>query len=123
LEIDPERFRIDPERFRAEPAPPKTKRAKRERLSRIEEDFAPVLSRRLRDRHYDSAYPPRTRLYLFIMIRSKRGAEPFALTQAEISGLNINRRLKTKYLLQLERAGLVSAVWKGRSAPIVAAAE
>jgi hypothetical protein len=121
-ESKPPRLRIvrDPNdpAFELIPAPPRSKsdqsepgnpqrRGQKPRMPKIDGKFAPVEPKRLQDRRYDIVYPPRTRLFLFIVARSKRGTAPFALTNVLAATLGLDRYHKSRLLGQLEQHGLV----------------
>jgi hypothetical protein len=90
-------------------------------MPKIGSEFAPVTPERLCDRRYDFVYPPRTRLYLFIVMRSKRGTAPFPLTNDLTAKLGIDRHHKFDYLRDLEQHGLVVMTRMRRAAPWVSA--
>ena len=97
------------------------KHGRKPRMAKIHGKFAPVEPQRLYDRRFDIVYPPRTRLYLFIMAESKRGMEPFRLTSAMAAKLGIGRQLRLHHLKCLERKGLIHVRREGRQAILVSA--
>ena len=101
--------------------PRRKRRGRKPHMPQIEGEFVPVLPERLWDRQYDFVYPPRTRLYLFIVMRSRRGLEPFPLTNDMTANLAISGHHKTEYLKELEQHGLVVVTRRGRATVVVSA--
>jgi hypothetical protein len=91
------------------------RRGRKPRMPKIDGIFAPVTVDQLYDRRFDKVYPPKTRLYLFIVAESLRGTRPFDLTGDMIAQLGINRHHKSDYLRVLERHGLVEVIRAGKT--------
>jgi len=68
---------------------------------------AEVALAKLLDSRYHGLFPPRTRLYLFLQIRTRNGREPIRLTGAMVADLGLDGQGKSRYLHQLEAAGVV----------------
>jgi len=90
-------------------------------MPKIESEFAPVTPGRLCDRRYGIVHPPITRLYYFIVARSKRGTQPFELTNMLAAELGIDRHRKAELLKKLEQHGLVVVTRWGRASVWVSA--
>jgi|SRR6516165_7332558 hypothetical protein len=73
----------------------------------VEEACARVELAKLFDHRYHGLFPPRTRLYLFLQIRTRNGREPIRLTGAMVADLGLDGQGKSRYLHQLEAAGVV----------------
>jgi hypothetical protein len=108
-DIDPERFRLT-----GDLAKPVMRRAKRKRVP-----FAQVPLDCLTDRQGDAIFPPRTRLWLYLLIKSRAGRNSVRLTNPKVAEIGLDRHAKSRALAQLRRAGLVSVVQQGSEAPIV----
>jgi hypothetical protein len=61
----------------------------------------------LRDRRLYRVLPPRTRLYLYLRIKTRDGRDPVRLTDEVAVALGLPRNSKATALRQLERADLV----------------
>lgn len=106
-EIDP----LDPERFRLQLGsnPPKPARL----------PFARTWLPCLTGREWDDVYPPRTRLWLLLLIKSREGRRPVRLTNKLAQEIGLDRYAKTRALARLERAGLVSVTRFEGKMPLV----
>ena len=108
-DIDPERFRLT-----GELAKPGMRRAKRKSLP-----FAQVPLDRLTNRQRDSILPPRTRLWLYLLIKSRAGRNPVRLTNPKAAEIGLDRYAKARALAHLRRAGFVAVEQRGKEAPVV----
>ena len=112
-DIDP----FDPRRFRLGPGKP-TPVARRMQRSSV--PFARSLLPWLTDRRWDAIYPPRTRLWLLLLIKSKEGRDSVRLTNSMAAEIGLDRHAKARALAQLKRVGLISVTQTGHKVPIVA---
>jgi hypothetical protein len=71
------------------------------------EACAHVALSELLDSRYHGFYPPKTRLYLFLKIKTENGRKPVRLTGAMVADLGLDGQGKGRYLRQLEAAGVV----------------
>jgi hypothetical protein len=113
--LDPELFRLNvPASEPGKPEPSKPQRMKRSSVS-----FARTPLPWLTDPRWDAVYPPRTRLWLLLLIKTREGCKPVRLTNAMVGEIGLDRHAKARALAQLKRAGLVSMVQTGNEAPLV----
>jgi len=91
------------------PAP----KAKPPRLPRSKREFAIVPLRQLMDRRWDSVFPARVRLYLYLQYRSHRGAKEVRLTNDEAGKLGLAKQNNMRDLRWLEARGLLTVVSTG----------
>jgi hypothetical protein len=61
----------------------------------------------LLDARYHGLYPPKTRLYLYLQIKTENGRKPVRLTGAMVADLGLDGQGKGRYLHQLEAVGAV----------------
>ena len=61
----------------------------------------------LQDSRYHGLYPPKTRLYLYLKIKTENRRKPVRLTGAMVADLGLDGQGKGRYLRQLEAAGVV----------------
>jgi hypothetical protein len=94
-------------------------RSRPQRLPRSAGLFAAVPLERLKDRAWDSVYPARTRLHLFLKILSRRGERPVRLTNELAAAIGLTRQSKDRILDDLESLGLVSVAGNGQEVPVV----
>jgi hypothetical protein len=73
----------------------------------------------LTDRQMDVMFPPTTRLYLYLVLKSWHGAKPVKVTGAMMDELGLRRKHKSYSLRRLERAGLAITERVGHAAPVV----
>ena len=92
-----------------EPAP----KAKPPRLPRSKKEFAMVPLRWLTNRRMDDVFPARTRLYLYLQYRSRRGMQEVKLTNKEVGKLGLTKQNKMRDLRWLEARGLLTVVSTG----------
>jgi hypothetical protein len=106
---------LDPEVFRLTAVPKAVSKKGAKRRPAYARSWLPWLT----NRQFDAAYPPITRLWLYLLIRSKEGRHRLSLTNAMAAEIGIDRYQKYRLLRQLERAGFVAVDRVGRSAPAV----
>jgi hypothetical protein len=97
-----------------EGAPPKV-----QRLPRIPGLWAAVTLEELTDRRNDETYSARTRLLLFLRIKTKRGQRAWRLTNEQAASIGLDRKLKSRCLRYLELSGYVSVAQRGQRVPVV----
>ena len=68
---------------------------------------AEVALAKLLDSRYHGLFPPRTRMYLYLQIKTRNGRDPIRLTDAMAVQLGLYRGSKATCLRQLEAAGVV----------------
>jgi hypothetical protein len=61
----------------------------------------------LLDSRCHALYPPKTRLYLYLRVKTENGRKPVRLTGAMVADLGLDGQGKGRYLHQLEAAGVV----------------
>jgi hypothetical protein len=88
-------------------------------MPRSRERFARTPLGWLTDRHRDAIFPPRTRLWLYLLIKTREGRKPVRLTNLLAAEIGLDRHAKARALAQLRRAGLVSITQQGFEAPVV----
>lgn len=66
-----------------------------------------------------SFYPAKTRLLLYLRIRSNRGRWPVRFTNAMAAEIGLDRAAKSRCLHQLEADGLIEIEQAGKSTPVV----
>jgi hypothetical protein len=81
--------------------------------------FASVRLEWLTDRRYDELFPARVRLFLYLLIKSRRGTNPVQLTNAMASKIGISRQIKSRCLWWLSGHGLVKIENIGHSSVTV----
>ena len=69
--------------------------------------FAKVELNELTSRHRDFIYPPLTRLYLYVRVRTGNGKRAINLSNSAALDLGLSRWQKSRYLRRLEEAGLI----------------
>ena len=67
----------------------------------------------------DLLYPARTRVLLFLMIKSRRGKQPVVFTNAMAAMIGVSRWQKNRHLKTLVSLGLVTVAWSGHASPVV----
>jgi hypothetical protein len=92
-----------------EPAP----KAKPPRLPRSKKEFAMVPLRWLTNRRMDDVFPARTRLYLYLQYRSRRGMQEVKLTNKEVGKLGLTKQNKMRDLRWLETRSLLTVASAG----------
>jgi hypothetical protein len=80
---------------------------------------APVPLAELLDRGNDEIYSARTRLLLYLAIKSRRGQRPVRLTNEMAAEIGLDRRRKCEALRYLESQGRVTVVQVGQHVPWV----
>jgi hypothetical protein len=108
---------IDPDRFRLTVIP--LEPSKPQRMPRSWERFARTPLGWLTDRHRDAIFPPRARLWLYLLIKTREGRKPVRLTNQMAVEIGLDRFAKARALAQLREAGLVSVAQHGLEAPVV----
>src|SRR6516165_10884512 len=83
------------------------------------EACAPVTLAKLLDRRYHGLFPPRTRMYLYLQIKTRNGRDPIRLTDAMAIALGLYRGSKATCLRQLEAAGVVRVTRDQLLSPLV----
>ena len=73
----------------------------------------------LLDSRYHVLYPPKTRLYLFLQLKTENGRKPVRLTGAMVADLGLDGQGKGRYLHQLEAAGAVRVTRDQLLSPLV----
>ena len=111
-DIDP----FDPERFRLGPGESNPVARRMQRSSVL---FARSPRTWLTDRRWDAVYPPRTRLWLLLLIKSKEGRKSVRLTNEMAAEIGLDRHAKARALARLKKAGLVSVPPTGHEVPVV----
>jgi hypothetical protein len=89
------------------------------RLPRQPGYWAPVPLAELLDRGNDEIYSARTRLLLYLAIKSRRGQRPVRLTNEMAAEIGLDRRRKCEALRYLESQGRVTVVQVGQHVPWV----
>jgi hypothetical protein len=74
----------------------------------------------LADRRRWGLIPARLRLLLYVQIRSRRGQQPMALTNAMAEQIGLDRKQKWVCLASLEADGYVVVERAGKKTPLVA---
>jgi hypothetical protein len=94
------------------------------KAKRLQQDtdylWAQVPLWQLVDRSWDSFYPPKTRVLLYLRIRSHHGKYCVRFTNQMAAEIGLDRFQKSRYLRGLEALGLVAITRNGRSTPEVA---
>jgi hypothetical protein len=93
--------------------------ARAPRLPRNEGLFAPVPLEELTDRSWDWMFPARVRLYLYLRIKSRRGAQTVRFTNEMAAAIGLPKQNKMRELRLLEKRGLVACARHGNRTPIV----
>jgi len=83
------------------------------------EACAPVALAKLVDSRYHGLFPPRTRMYLYLQIKTRGGRDPIRLTDAMAVELGLYRGSKATCLHQLEAAGVVRVTRDQLLSPLV----
>jgi len=89
------------------------------RLPRHQGLWASVPLAELTDRRNDGIYSARTRLLLYLAIKSRRGQRPVRLTNEMAGEIGLGRQLKCETLRYLESQGRVTVVQAGQQVPWV----
>jgi len=89
------------------------------RLPRHQGLWASVPLAELTDRRRDGTYSARTRLLLYLRIKSRRGQKPVVLTNTMAEEIGLDRHQKCVCLGYLEAQGDISVERAGRKNPIV----
>ncbi len=89
------------------------------RLPRTPGLWAPVTLEELTNRHHDGIYSARTRLLLYLRIKTKRGEREWRLTSEQAAEIGLDRREKSRSLRYLEQHGYVSVSQRGHQVPVV----
>jgi hypothetical protein len=92
------------------PAPNARPSPKHKRLSRIEVDFAMVPLPWLRDHTWYHVFPARTRLYLYLQYKSRRGTKVVRLTNDMAKEIGLAKQNKMRDLRLLEAEGFVTVL-------------
>jgi hypothetical protein len=71
------------------------------------------------DRKWGTVFPPLSRLYHYLRIKSRRGAWPVKLTNAMASEIGLARQQKAYHLRQLEELQLVKVTRSGKRSVVV----
>jgi hypothetical protein len=106
---------LDPERFRLKVAPS----GKSHRMKRSGVLFARTPLPWLTDRRLDTVYPPRTRLWLYLLIKTREGCKSVRLTNEMAAEIGLDRHAKARALARLKKAGLVSVMHLGNEVPLI----
>jgi hypothetical protein len=88
--------------------PPVEQRRRPQRIARSDEPFAKIELSEITNGRADEAFPPLSRLYLYIKIRSGNGCRSVYLTNDGVLDIRLSRWQKYKLLRRLETAGLVA---------------
>jgi hypothetical protein len=89
------------------------------RLSRHQGLWASVPLEELTDRRHDETYSARTRLLLFLRIKSRRGQRTWRPTNEDAAEIGLDRPQKLRCLRYLELGGYVSVDRRGKQVPVV----
>jgi len=89
------------------------------RIPPSEGPFTKVERSEILTRRMDRVFPPLTRLYLYVRIRTGGGRYPFSLTNNAALDIGLSRWQKYKLLRQLEDAGFVEVTRVSGEAPKV----
>jgi hypothetical protein len=89
------------------------------RLPRHEGLWAAVTLKELMDRRRDGTYSARTRLLLYLRIKSRRGQRPVVLRNAMAKEIGLDRHQKRVCLHYLEAEGDISVERVGHQNPII----
>jgi hypothetical protein len=87
------------------------------RLPRQQGLWASIPLAELLDRGNDEIYSARTRLLLYLAVKSRRGQRPVRLTNEMVAEVGLDRRRKCDALRYLESQGRVRVVQVGQHAP------
>lgn len=109
VSIDPERFR-----FTADQTKHGVRHGKRKSVP-----FAKVPLDQLTDRRWDEIYPPRVRLWFYLVVKSRSGRNSVRLTNQKAAEIGLDRHGKSRALARLQSAGLVSVIQQGLEAPVI----
>jgi hypothetical protein len=99
--------------------PPPAPKADPQKLARHKNLFASVTLTDLADRQHDETFSARTRLLLYLQIKSRRGAKPVSLTNAMALEIGLDRQQKRVCLRYLETRGYVTVEQSGQASPRV----
>ena len=81
--------------------------------------FAAVYLAQLTDRRWDGLWPARVRLYLYLQIKSRRGARVVRFTNEMAAEIGIGRGHKAERLKELEALRLIKITHDGLKTPEV----
>jgi hypothetical protein len=81
--------------------------------------FAAVPLDWLSDRRWDEVFPTRLRLYLYLVIKSRRGQKPVRLTNAMAAEIGLTKQSKMRTLRWLEARGFLRVVSRGSRTPLI----
>jgi hypothetical protein len=108
---------FDAERFRlTKPLKPR-KKSPRMRHSTV--PFVRTPLPWLADREFDTIYPPKTRLWLYLVHATREGLEPVRLTNRAAASVGLSREGKRRVLAHLEKVGRISIIRTGNRLPVV----
>jgi hypothetical protein len=93
--------------------------AKAARLPRHQGLWAAVTLEELTNRRRDGTFSARTRLLLYLRIKSRRGQKPVVLTNTMAEEIGLDRRQKRICLNYLEACGDVAVERQGKRSPVV----
>jgi hypothetical protein len=89
------------------------------RIPRSSVSYAKVEKTTLTSRRYDVVYPPLTRLWLLLRIRSAEGQYEVTLTNEAVRDIGISRWQKGRLLSQLTDEGLILTEQRWGCCPMV----
>jgi hypothetical protein len=88
-------------------------------VPRIRGRYAAVTLRELTSGEWDTVFPAKARLYLYLSILSVRGTREVHMTNAAAQAIRISRALQRHHLRELEAAGVIAMRRNGHEAPWV----
>ncbi len=99
--------------------PGKTSESRKARRLRNTGLYAPVPLTSLMDRAWDAVYHPRTRLFLYLWVRSHQGQQSVKLTNAMAAEIGLDKQQKWRYLRQLKDTRRIAITQDGNNAPTI----